>query len=149
MVDKNIINDMFNDIETNLQRDLYTEFTTNAGEIFEMITYYSYIYINNKKYNYNFINFCDTIKSYLKDEYINYIENKKQRLGGALEFMFAGVNNDNFNSCLKFIEDYKIRFCRPDYCDINLYKTAVKNSEYLNLILCSENNASLVNFLKY
>jgi len=148
MVDKKIFNDMLNDIESNLGVDIYTEFITNSGEIFDMITYYSYIHINNEKYNYQFIDFYSTIKKYLGDSFNNYFSSKANRLGGALEFMFENVNKDNYEDIFNFINDYKIRFCRPDFCDLILYKSAVKNSPYLNMILASEKSTELINFLK-
>lgn len=148
MVDKNIFNDMLNDIESNLGVDIYTEFVNNPGEIFDMIVYYSYIYINNERYNYQFVNFYTTIKKYLENSFDNYFLNKSRRLGGALEFMFENVNKDNFKAIVDFINDYKIRFCRPDFCDLLLYKSAVKNSSYLNMILASEKSTQLIDFLK-
>ena len=148
MVDKNIFNDMLNDIESNLGVDIYTEFVNNPGEIFDMIVYYSYIYINNKRYNYQFVNFYTTIKKYLENSFDNYFLNKAHRLGGALEFMFENVNKDNFEGISNFVNDYKIRFCRPDFCDLLLYKSAVKNSLYLNMILASEKSTQLIDFLK-
>ena len=49
--------------------------TVNAGEIFEMITYYSYIYLNNQKYHYKFINYYNCIKEYLKENFNEYMNN--------------------------------------------------------------------------
>lgn len=148
MIDKTIFDDMICDIESNLKNDIYTEFSTNAGEIFDMIVYYAYIFINNKKYNYKFLNYYDIMKEYMGLEFDNYISGKNHRLGGFLEFMFENLNEKSYEFLFKFIENYKIRFCRPDFCDINLYKKAVQNSKYLNLILCSENSPEIINFLK-
>ena len=63
--------------------------------------------------------------------------------------MFANVNDRNFDGIFKFINDYKVRFCRPDACDINYYKLATKQSPYLNMIVASENSENLINFLNY
>jgi len=149
MVDKSIFDDMLNDIESNLGVDIYTEFVNNPNEIFEMITYYSYIHINNEKYGYRFVNYYDTIKDYLKEFFDDYINEKSNRVGGAMEFMFSAVGEKNFDAIFKFINDYKVRFCRPDYCDTDYYKRATQQSPYLNMIVASENSESLLNFLNH
>jgi hypothetical protein len=147
MIDKNIINQMFDDIETNIGRDLYTEYTTNAGEIFEMITYYSYIYIHNDKFKYNFINYYDVLKTYITDDFENYIKRKSNIFGGMLEFMFEFIDDSKYDAIYQIVNDYKIRFCRLGNSDLHFYKKVTKNSKYLNMIVSSENLTQILKFL--
>jgi len=147
MVDKKIVVDMFETIEKEVGTDLYTEYTTNAGEIFEIITYYTYIYINNVKYRYNFLDFFEIIQRYLGDKYTEYTLPKSQRLGGFLEFMLENIDTTTYGSILRFIEDYRIRFCRPEWCDPDLYIKAVKESPYLNMILACESTPEFCKIL--
>jgi hypothetical protein len=147
MVDKKILTSMFETIENNIGTDLYTEFTVNAGEIFEMVTYYSYIYLNNEKYSYRFLNYPEIMKEYLGEGYTEYVSAKTQRLGGLLEFMFENVDSTNYRNILNFVRDYRVRFCRPDFCVNNIYVKAVKESPYLNMILACENSTALCELL--
>lgn len=147
MIDKSILNEMFADIENNLNRDLYTEYTTNAGEIFEVITYYSYIYINNDKFNYNFINYYDLLKKYITNDFESYINLKSGTFGGMLEFMFQFIDDTQYDAIYQIINDYKIRFCRLDNSNLHLYKKATKTSKYLNMIVSSDNQSEILKFL--
>ena len=96
---------------------------------------------------YFYINYYDISKQYLKENFEQYIGSKSNRLGGFLEFMFENIDEKSYEDIFKFINDYKIRFCRPDFCNLNLYKQAAKNSTYLNMILASENSQNIINFL--
>jgi hypothetical protein len=74
---------------------------------------------------------------------------KSHRLAGFLEFLFENVNRENYSQVLKFIDDYKIRFARPESCDMSMYKKALKETEYLNLIVASESLPQILKFVNY
>ena len=63
--------------------------------------------------------------------------------------MFENVNYGNYEQIINFVKDYKIRFCRPDFCDIGLYLKAVKETQYLNMILACEKSPNIVKLLTY
>jgi len=147
MIDKKIVEEFFIVTEKKLGRTIFEEFIDNPGEIFEVISYYSFIFLNNSSYNYRILNFPKIISSYLKENTDLYMRGKSHRLAGFLEFLFENVNRENYSQVLKFIDDYKIRFARPESCDMSMYKKALKETEYLNLIVASESLPQILKFV--
>jgi hypothetical protein len=85
------------------------------NDIFIEVVYYYFIFINNDKYNYTFVDSYETSKKYLSDDNMTKIINSDLSL---LEDIRVYIDDKNINSISKYFNDYSIinfKFMNNDY----------------------------------
>jgi hypothetical protein len=113
--EKDIFNSFYKKIKNTLKNnDLYSL----PNNIFIEIVYYHYIYSNNEKYNYTFIDCYLKIKEYMgKNTLIEIILSKPYTL---LEDTRWNLNKNTYNAFVKFYKNYNIKNYKIEVNDINL-----------------------------
>lgn len=98
-----IVKDFFNYLFHNIHN--YNDLDNIPKNIFIEIVYYHYIYINNYKYNYQFIDTYDTMKKYFNvDKYLN---NELSKLS-LLEDIRVILNENTIGPISEYFKDYSI-----------------------------------------
>ena len=110
--DKRILDDLFTYIEGKKNSNLFRLMTEKYKIIFETHLYYSFIYHNNDKYNYNFVCINNELEAIMgKEEFEKYRINKD--LPTCFEFHMKVMNTPfmvaTFN---KFYEKWNLNFCK-------------------------------------
>ena len=127
-----IVKDFFNCLFCNIhtEDDLINKIPLH---IFIEIVYYHFIYINNDKYNYTFIDVYETLNKYIHNlnDYIK-IDN------ALLEDMRCHLNYNNYNIVSNYFNDYSIQNYKIHINDVNL--KFIKNT---NIILINSGDYDL------
>jgi hypothetical protein len=108
---KNIYNIITKNIETkeqlyNMKKDIFIE-----------VFYNHYIYLNNKKYNYKFIDSYENIKNDMNQNELNSILTKPYTL---LEDTRWNLNENTYSAYVKFFKKYNITNYKIEINEINL-----------------------------
>ena len=114
--DIKIINDIFNSCNNNLYNKIEQLIANKQDErekaIFDCTIYYLFIYINNDKYKYQFVNILDEYKKLLSKKAFNKI----QRVSSVSPIFMAGWHRMRYNlikPTAKIYKKYSLSISRP------------------------------------
>jgi hypothetical protein len=135
--EKKIIDDFFESIFTNIFK--VTDITNAVKEgTFIEIVYYHFIFINNNKYNYEFIDIHELMKKYLNAEKFENITGKHYSIGEDIRQYLSPEIVENISN---FYKDYNIINFKIRVNDINI--NFIKNTKS---IICINSGDFPINF---
>ena len=111
---KNILDDFFTFVENHHKCSVYEVFKNNRN-IFEMVSYWWFIYLNREKYpNYEFLGGENEIYNvFLNDKmFDDYLNCYKSKDHGIIEHLLLGLNNNNASEISLFIKKHCLNFIR-------------------------------------
>lgn len=109
--EKNIINDFFNYIDSHNKSVM--DLHIGSTETFDFALYSTYIYLNNDKYDYNFLDMTKILSEKMgHHQYNNYIQNTQAET--SFEYFIWDLNKNNFQIFKDIYKEYNLSFFKFD-----------------------------------
>lgn len=143
-IKKHILDDFFNFAENHHGCSMY-EILKNNRNIWEIVSYWWFIYLNNEKYKeYRFLDGKKEIKKLFSDNLLfeKYIKKYHLKGHGIIEHLLLGLEEDNYDDLTGFISNFSLNLIRFEewHANGNIYlqKQLVDQCDSVKLVVCSE-----------